>query len=437
MKKEYSNIEDLFKNSFNDYKVDPTPGAWKGINGKLNLKQFLSLDFKHFNVYYLSAIVGIMSAIGLLLSDNNQKEISQATQNTFNKTEIIGTDFKSDEKNEGTAAIISDKIDDNNKIRIQKRVEKKKLSTPIETSRVYEVIPLTQNQKIEKVTNGLVDSMSELKKITVLPPKPLFKLSNKEGCAPFKISLNNFTELAQSYEWSFGDGSKSKDKNPSHTYLYPGVYTVRLKATGVGGTAISIIDSVCVHEKVNNKVSTSFNNQLTEGELFAISVNNNQTAEFEWSFGDGNYSFEKNPTHTYQKAGMYSISLITLTDNNCYDSVKVADAIVVKSNKKIVFPNAFYPNPSGSSTGKYSNKSFYNDVFHPKVKGELVEYSLKIFAKTGLLIFESNDLEIGWDGYYQNRMMPAGVYPYVAIIKFEGDDKPIQKRGNITVLHKK
>ena len=96
--------------------------------------------------------------------------------------------------------------------------------------------------------------MSELNKIAVLPPKPLFKLSNKQGCAPFKIQLDNYTELAQKYEWSFGDGNKSKDKNPTHTYRYPGVYNITLKATGIGGVAYSVIDSIIVHESVDNKV---------------------------------------------------------------------------------------------------------------------------------------------------------------------------------------
>jgi len=435
MKKDYKNIEDLFRDSFNGYKIEPSSGTWKDINGKLNLKQFLSPGFKHFNVYYLSAVVGIISAIALAFADNDQLETSQTKLNAPTKTEIVKD--KTTNNTDKTNTISINRLNDQKKIRIQQKVEKQKSTIVTESSRVSEVIPFTQNQKLEQITDGSVDSESELNKITVSPPKPLFKLNNKIGCAPFKIKLNNHSELANNYEWTFGDGHKSKEKNPTHTYIYPGVYTVSLKAKGLGGIAISVMDSVVVHEGVSNKISTSFDSKLNEGEWFAISVKNNQNAEYEWNFGDGNYSFEKNPTHVYEKEGIYSISLITLTENNCYDSVEVAEAVVVKSNKKFVFPSAFSPNPNGPSIGKYADNDVYNNIFHPKVKGELAEYSLRIFAKTGLLIFESKDLKIGWDGYYQNRLMPAGVYPYVVTLKFEGDTKPIQQRRNVTIVHKK
>ncbi len=436
MKKEYSNIEDLFKDTFDGYQVEPTPSAWKSINGKLNLKQFLSPGLKHFNVYYLSTVVGIAAAIGMLFSSNEQLKTTETKLTNPNKTEVFIENKIETEEYKSENSVNTDALN-KKETRILQRVEKQKSTKVIESSRVSEVIPITQNQKLEKISNGLADSMSELNKITVLPPLPLFKLRNKQGCAPFKIKLDNFTELAQTYEWSFGDGSKSKDKAPTYTYRYPGVYTIKLKATGLGGVAYSVIDSIVVHESVENKISRSFENELTEGELFAMSVKTNQRANYEWNFGDGTYSNRKNPTHTYEKEGFYSISLKTLTDNNCYDSVKVFDAIVIKSNKKVVFPNAFCPNQNGPSGGKYNNNNLNNDIFYPIVKGQLVEYNLKIFAKTGLLVFESNDVKIGWDGYYQNRLMPAGVYPYVVTRRFEGDSKAIQKRGDLTIVHKK
>ncbi len=436
MKKEYSNIEDLFKNAFDGYQVEPTPSAWKGINGKLNLKQFLSPGFKHFNVYYLSAIIGIATAIGMLFSSNEQLKTTETKLTNPNKTEIFIENKIDTEKDKTKSSVNTDALN-KKETRILQRVEKQKSTKVIESSRVSEVIPITQNQKLEKISDGTTDSMSELSKIAVLPPQPLFKLSDKKGCAPFKIKLDNFTELAQSYEWSFGDGSKSKDKAPTYTYRYPGVYTIKLKATGLGGVAYSVIDSIVVFESVENKVSRSFESELTEGELFAMSVKTNQKADYEWNFGDGTYSNLKNPTHTYEKEGRYSVSLITLTDNNCYDSVKVFDAIVVKSNKKVVFPNAFCPNQNGPSEGKYDENDLNNDIFHPVVKGQLAEYNLKIFAKTGLLVFESNDVKTGWDGYYQNRLVSSGVYPYIVTVRFEGNDKPIQKRGDLTIIHKK
>ncbi|MDF1547531.1 MAG: PKD domain-containing protein, partial [Bacteroidales bacterium] len=420
------------RTSFNDFKVEPSEGVWKKINGKLNLKQFLSPDFKHFNAYYLIAIIGIVAVMGVLFS-NNTVENNQVSDAVVQKS----NNELNDNSTINNLTITQHSKDSNSAIKLnENKHAEKKTAVKIESSRVSEVIPITQNQKLESVINLSKDSLTRLNQIKVLPPKPLFKLLNKEGCAPFEIKLQNFSKLAQNFEWSFGDGNTSKEISPGHIYLYPGVYTITLKATGNGGVAYSVIDSIIVHENISTKLSKSFDNKLFEDELFSIDSKSDQPAEYQWDFGDGYYSDEKRVTHAYKDKGNYTITLKTWTANNCYDSIKVADVEVLASKNKISFPNAFIPNMGGPSSGKYFNREIYNDIFHPKVKGEVAEYSLKIYSRTGALIFESNDINIGWDGYYQNRLMPEGVYPFIASGKFE-DGQNYTNRGNITIIHRK
>jgi hypothetical protein len=52
MKQENLNIEDLFRQSFDGYKIEPPEILWNKINHKLNFKQFLKADFRTFNIYY-------------------------------------------------------------------------------------------------------------------------------------------------------------------------------------------------------------------------------------------------------------------------------------------------------------------------------------------------------------------------------------------------
>ncbi|MCC6462258.1 MAG: PKD domain-containing protein, partial [Saprospiraceae bacterium] len=50
-----------------------------------------------------------------------------------------------------------------------------------------------------------------------------------------------FTSAAQNHNtlaWDFGDGGTSVDANPTHTYAAAGTYTVKLTATGDGGTDV-------------------------------------------------------------------------------------------------------------------------------------------------------------------------------------------------------
>lgn len=432
MKQNNSNIEDLFRSSFNEYKVEPSAEVWNKVNTKLNIKQFFSGDFKHFNVYYLSAILGIITIIGVLLSDisGSGAQMSKSiNQNTDKETYTYKT--STDEVKPNHEYITQGKT----KVVVENKQTKKYRKTKVETSRVSEVIPFTQNHELKSLNDLKEDTSAKLNLIKAQVPRPLFKLANKEGCAPFEIKLQNYSQLAQNYEWTFGDGTKSTDVSPSHTYQYPGVYAVKLKAIGPGGLAYSVFDSIVVHENIVNKITKSFDGELIENEQFSIRVKTNQKAEYEWDFGDGYYSDNENVTHKYEKQGNYTITLKTWTNNNCYDSVKVADVLVVESGNKIRFPNAFIPNPGGPSSGKYYNREFYNDIFHPVIKGTVAEYTLKIYSRTGAIIFETHDINIGWDGYYQNMLMPEGVYPFVSSGKFEGGEKFFRK-GDITIIHR-
>lgn len=46
-----------------------------------------------------------------------------------------------------------------------------------------------------------------------------------------KITFVNASVNATSYQWTFGDGNSSSEKDPSHTYAAPGKYSVKLKAS--------------------------------------------------------------------------------------------------------------------------------------------------------------------------------------------------------------
>ncbi len=89
----------------------------------------------------------------------------------------------------------------------------------------------------------------------------------------------------------------------------------------------------------------------------------------------------------------------------------------------IFIPNAFTPNSDGS-----------NDIFKVETVLEFKEFKLMIFDRTSELIFESTDINKGWDGTFKNKTVPLGVYIYMltGIIKDTGEQ--IKRTGSITVL---
>ncbi len=68
---------------------------------------------------------------------------------------------------------------------------------------------------------------------TYPPPKSCFTTQYTEYYTNETISFINCSEDSESYEWSFGDGTVSYERHPSHRYSQKGVYTVRLIAIGM------------------------------------------------------------------------------------------------------------------------------------------------------------------------------------------------------------
>jgi PKD repeat protein len=65
-----------------------------------------------------------------------------------------------------------------------------------------------------------------------------FTSRDLEGPVPFTPELVNTSPGdATSYLWSFGDGTTSSERNPLHTYLVPGRYSVSLTTSGPAGSA--------------------------------------------------------------------------------------------------------------------------------------------------------------------------------------------------------
>jgi len=97
------------------------------------------------------------------------------------------------------------------------------------------------------------------------------------------------------------------------------------------------------------------------------------------------------------------------------------------------FPNAFVPGTDGPTGGYYNQRTDeFNQVFHPVASG-IDSYNLKIFSKAGLLVFESDDLAMGWDGYHKGRLCGPGVYLWKVRGTYRNGE-PIIMAGDVTLI---
>ncbi|HQK56131.1 MAG TPA: PKD domain-containing protein [Methanolinea sp.] len=133
------------------------------------------------------------------------------------------------------------------------------------------------------------------------------------GGVPLQV---NFTDLSQGepsgWHWDFGDGTTSREQNPSHIYTMPGVYDVSLivhtpyQRSGVRNPA-------CIYAGTPPTPDFSFDRAdgLAPLTVHFTDESTGSPETYLWDFGDGSTSDEKDPSHTYLFPGTYRVSLTT------------------------------------------------------------------------------------------------------------------------------
>ncbi|UCD16186.1 MAG: PKD domain-containing protein, partial [Candidatus Zixiibacteriota bacterium] len=109
-------------------------------------------------------------------------------------------------------------------------------------------------------------------------------------------------------------------EHPTHTYKFPGTYSITLTVTGPGGTASITKDHYVI---IKTSPTADFTSDITEG-CVELTVKFKDLSidadEWLWDFGDGQISHVQNPVHTYTAVGTYTVSLVAT--NECGPDVK-------------------------------------------------------------------------------------------------------------------
>jgi gliding motility-associated-like protein len=249
-------------------------------------------------------------------------------------------------------------------------------------------------------------------------------LSEDTVCEGTTINVSNthynVNNNAQ-FIWDFGNGSTSNIYNPEVFYSTPGTYIVKLITVDSSFCNISDTISATVIIVPNNVKADFFIE--AEYELFEDitfqNLSENATSYF-WNFDDGNSSTQVNPVHRYKIDGDYTPCLTAYNTLGCSDSICKPLRILFVGIIDIA--NAFSPNKDGQ-----------NDIIFVKGYG-IEEIEFRIYNRWGQLIFESNDINVGWDGTFKGVPQEAEVYVYTLKAKFKNGVETDLRKGNITLL---
>ncbi len=149
---------------------------------------------------------------------------------------------------------------------------------------------------------------------SAIPPTAAFTGTPVSGVAPLSVQFNDLsTGTPVNWNWSFGDGNFSNLQNPLHIYAYPGLFTVSLNASNsAGSNTLSRTDYINVTTTAIPPTA-DFNGTPTSGAApLSVQFNDLSTGapvNWNWSFGDGNFSNLQNPLHLYTYPGLFTVSL--------------------------------------------------------------------------------------------------------------------------------
>ncbi|MEQ6121906.1 PKD domain-containing protein [Reichenbachiella sp. MALMAid0571] len=180
----------------------------------------------------------------------------------------------------------------------------------------------TQDVKlVVQATNGCFNNTTQQVVLYPEPPTPDFEIETELVCSNTELSFNNLSNESDhtpeiiSYLWDFDGESTSAEANPAYTFSTGGTKQISLTMSIPGCESffsqnVEVIAGPSVDFDVINDcegVEIYMNNQTT-GE---------SVSEFLWDFGDGFTNTTENPSHAFQSADDYVITLSSTNDMGC------------------------------------------------------------------------------------------------------------------------
>jgi gliding motility-associated-like protein len=245
--------------------------------------------------------------------------------------------------------------------------------------------------------------------------------SVENGCVPYRPVITDTSFGAVTYEWVTSNGQRSTLAQPNFIFNTPGTYTI--KQIIANAFSCNLKDSTVRTFIVYGPPRAGFTynpfpSQENEPTRFT-STASADVVKWDWFFGDGNTSGQKDPVHQYIAAGFFNVCQIVTNANRCKDTICQSVQAVINTLQDL--PSAFTPNGDG-----------INDIFLVRGFG-IVRMTFRIFNRQGLLVFESKSQNIGWDGNYNGSPQPMDAYAWTLDIEYFTGEK-LRRTGDVTLI---
>jgi len=262
---------------------------------------------------------------------------------------------------------------------------------------------------------GCVSTASQSIDIPAIIPPPDFIASVTEGCDPLKVKFSLVdvdTDTVSTISWDFGNGETSSMTDPDTVIYRAGErsvenYSVRVIINGDTDNAILKTDLITIHRTVRADFACKDTLSGSENIIKVcyhdpnLLFDTSAVYQFEWQVGSIT-SEDIRPVFTFANSPDTIPATLTITDLT-YGCSDTRDSLIyIIPEVLIQIQNVFTPNGDG-----------INEYFIISTSGD-IHLQIKIFSRSGLLVYEAEGTEIVWDGKSPSGIeLESGIYYYV------------------------
>ncbi len=246
---------------------------------------------------------------------------------------------------------------------------------------------------------------------------------NMRMCPGESVTMESRVTISGSAETSvlwFPEDAFADPASPVQTVSPTATTTYMLVASG--GQCTSDTQYVHIHVDESPEVDAGDDQTVMAGtEVSFTATSSSNITAFYWSPSAEVTCFDCQTTGiTANESGIYYVSVTDANGCTAKDSVMVQ--VLKTCDGDIWLPNAFTPNGDES-----------NDLFRVRSLGFIDLISFRIFGRWGNLIFETDDINQGWDGKYKGEFVNPEVYVWSVRARCS-DGNEVEKSGNVTVI---
>lgn len=369
-------IGKLFKEKLAGYQTPPPEGVWNGIQHDAALKKFnRSRAFHRVATRIILPIIGVVAVVStiLIIAFNNKGNID---------SQLVVKENTS----------LSQTIETKPEATLPPPVSSPTTATPAvkipaeSNNGVREfILPATSTPlKTNMITSDLVASdPAELAStpLTTKPASTTSPVSNQTQATNVKISEK--PDIAYNQQIN----------TPSNDIRTEETLPTLPKSDKTGMLRYSKDTSVCRNSPLNLYVENA--------------------ASVHWSIGSNDHVITIYPEENTQ---IYAnVQTMDKVDTTIYVTINVFDC-------ELFVPTAFTPNGDG-----------LNDEFLVHAPMEISNFEMLIFDKMSRSLFQTKEINYGWDGTSQGKPLPPGTYFYVITFRDALNEKHVMK-GQLVLI---